>query len=830
MNNCFYLVVYYHEGKPRWNEVVRVLVPVELYSQVHLRFTFKHRSRNEAKEKQGPAPWALAYLKLVNDINGTTVKDGYHELLVYKIDKKFDMNNPTYLDLPSIKTTQSHKVKFLAYNNSLTLITKDVLTVYTTLCSTKLTQNLGLLSLLKWRSEPENLKHNLTVFTREVKAAEVVKFLPDVLDALFSILMENSDSELYDNLVFEALIAVIEMVTEDKFKQFVPVLEVYINENYSATLAYNKLLVVFKDYVEAATGNRASSSLPVSALELKRKTEKLAQATNSLQFLFKFVVRSRTLFAALNGGKGAEPFESMLREVLFSLVKLMFGSQAELQKIQESCLRHIVLAVPDLIQVFPRRNLAEILMKMISSLPAGQLTEQKLSTLQDLVHSQLFLHADCRQVILPVLCSGIDVVLTKPSGTLALKATEALGDCLDKLFVSGVYQTNSEDISTIMNILLRTVIQCVANRTRNDKKAPAVVTNMISIFRLMSPTHFSAYIQGFQPETEAGRQNLLDFVMEVLLMFKDLIKHNIYPVDWAEMTMLMNSVVLTALRHLSHTIRDFFSIYFEHDAWNNFFECSISFLAQPSLQVEGFSQMKRAKILQTYGDMRKLMGLEIKTMWFNLGQHKHKFIPSMVGNFLEMTLIPDIDLRNATIPIFFDMMQCEFYSGASRHGSRISLNSSSSDERTSHKGNFKDFENEMISQLDHMVMEGGKGDGMYKDKFRDILMNQCEQHMALRELGTVFVQTVTRLMELLLEYRSIRQEESRDNQMSCIVNLLEFYNEHRREEMFVRHLKKLYDLHMECENWAEAGFTLEKQTQMLRWTEENLNPRLWHSK
>ncbi len=47
--------------------------------------------------------------------------------------------------------------------------------------------------------------------------------------------------------------------------------------------------------------------------------------------------------------------------------------------------------------------------------------------------------------------------------------------------------------------------------------------------------------------------------------------------------------------------------------------------------------------------------------------------------------------------------------------------------------------------------------------------------------------------------------------MSCIVNLLEFYNEHHREEMFVRHLRKLYDLHIECENWPEAGFTLEKQ-------------------
>ena len=607
-------------------------------------------------------------------------------------------------------------------------------------------------------------------------------------------------------------------------------MEVYINENYSATLAYNKLLVVFKDYVEAATGNRGGGALPISALEIKRKTEKLAQATNSLQFLFKFVVKSRMLFAALNGGKGAEPFEGMLREVLFALVKLMFGSQTELQRIQESCLKHIVLAVPDLIQVFPRRNLAEILMKMISSLPTGQLTEQKLTTLQDLVHSQLFLHADCRQVILPVFCSCVDVVLSKSSSSLALIATQALGDCLDKLFNADVYLTNDEDISTLINHLLRIVIQCVANRSRDDKTASSVVTNMISFFRLMSPAHFSSYIERFQPETEAGRQNLLDFVMEVLLMFKDLIKHSIYPKDWAEMMMLMNSVVLNALRHLSHTIRDLFSSYYEHDAWNNFFECSISFLTQPSLQVEEFSQMKRAKILSTYGDMRKQMGMEIKTMWFNLGQHKHKFIPSMVGNFLEMTLIPDIDLRNSTIPIFFDMMQCEFYSGAMRQGSRISLNSLPPEERSTHKGNFKDFENEMISQLDHMVMEGGKGDGMYKDKFRDILMAQCEKHMALKELGTVFVQTVTRLMELLLEYRSIRQEESRDNQMSCIVNLLEFYNEHKREEMYIRHLKKLYDLHMECENWAEAGFTLEKQAKMLRWTEENLNPRLWHSR
>ena len=50
-----------------------------------------------------------------------TVKDGYHELHVYKIDKKFDMSNPTYLDLPSIKhnlspKVQKHSLEHRSYN------------------------------------------------------------------------------------------------------------------------------------------------------------------------------------------------------------------------------------------------------------------------------------------------------------------------------------------------------------------------------------------------------------------------------------------------------------------------------------------------------------------------------------------------------------------------------------------------------------------------------------------------------------------------------------------------------------------------------------------
>jgi len=45
-------------------------------------------------------------------------------------------------------------------------------------------------------------------------------------------------------------------------------------------------------------------------------------------------------------------------------------------------------------------------------------------------------------------------------------------------------------------------------------------------------------------------------------------------------------------------------------------------------------------------------------------------------------------------------------------------------------------------------------------------------------------------------------------QMSCCVHLLDFYHEIKREELYVKYLKKLSVLHEQSHNWAEAGFTI----------------------
>lgn len=94
------------------------------------------------------------------------------------------------------------------------------------------------MGLLNWVSHKDTVHKSLQALMY-VDSEEVVKFLQDILDALFDILMDNPDSDQYDTLVFECLLHIITLVSNDwKFQHFEPVLDMYIKESFSATLAY----------------------------------------------------------------------------------------------------------------------------------------------------------------------------------------------------------------------------------------------------------------------------------------------------------------------------------------------------------------------------------------------------------------------------------------------------------------------------------------------------------------------------------------------------------------------------------------------------------------
>uniref|UniRef100_A0A6Q2X7L0 Dedicator of cytokinesis 1 n=1 Tax=Esox lucius TaxID=8010 RepID=A0A6Q2X7L0_ESOLU len=679
-------VIYYQVKQPHWYETIKVAIPIEDVNRSHLRFTFRHRSSQDSKDKSEKI-FAQSFVKLMR-YDGTTLRDGEHDLIVYKAEAKKLEDSSLYLNLPATKMELEEKGLSTTGKGTQSLgnctISKDSFQISTLVCSTKLTQNVDLLGLLKWRSNTSLLQQNLRQLMK-VEGGEVVKFLQDTLDALFNIMMENSDSDTFDTLVFDALVFIIGLIADRKFQHFNPVLETYIRKHFSATLAYTKLTKVLKNYVDDA----------------EKLTEQLLKAMKALEYIFKFIVRSRVY---------EQPY-----------ILLLF---------------HYIL------------------------LP--------------LMTEQLKFHLE-KQEDLEACC-------------------QLLSNILEVLYRKDVGPTQWH-VQTIMEKLLRTVNRTVISMGRDSPLIGGFVASMTATLRQMEDYHYAHLISTFGKM----RTDVVDFLMETFIMFKDLIGKNVYPGDWVIMNMMQNKVFLRAINQYAAVLNKKFldQTNFELQLWNNYFHLAVAYLTQESLQLENFSSDKRAKIFQKYQDMRRQIGFEIRDMWYNLGPHKIKFIPEMVGPILEMTLVPEMELRKATIPIFFDMMQCEFHFTCS----------------------FQRFENEIITKLDHEV-EGGRGDEQYKVLFQKILLEHCRKHKYLAKTGETFVSLVVRLLERLLDYRTIMHDENKENRMSCTVNVLNFYKEIEREEMYIRYLYKLCDLHKECDNYTEAAYTLLLHAKLLKWSEE----------
>uniref|UniRef100_A0A4W6EMF2 Dedicator of cytokinesis 2 n=1 Tax=Lates calcarifer TaxID=8187 RepID=A0A4W6EMF2_LATCA len=669
-------VIYYQVKQPRWMETFKVCVCLCVYV-----LTFTSFSKDKSEKN-----FAMAFVRLMKD-DGTVLQDGLGD------SKRMEDVN-SYLSLPSTRHHHGdpHKAAALSRSSSnvsgsgggLSVSSRDSFCISTLVCSTKLTQNVGLLGLLKWRTRPELLRENLEKL-KIIDGEEVVKFLQDTLDALFNIMMEHSQTDDYDILVFDALIYIIGLIADRKFQHFNTVLEAYIKQHFSATLAYKKLMSVLKRYLDVSSRGE--------------QCEPILRTLKALEYIFKFIVRSRMLYsqcAFVSSECRDVLLPMMLRELSGALASMADGPHDE------------------------RRNSLELLNNILEVLSRDNVVRESLLT--------------------PAIP-------------------------LNSLWLIQSRQFNGASLSP-----------------------PPFLS--LSLPPQMDDRHYATYI-----ETFTGTTDLVDFLMESFLLFKDLIGKHVYPSDWMAMIMVQNRVFLRAINTYADTMNQKFlnNDDFEVQLWNNYFHLAVAFITQESLQLQHFSPTKRNKILAKYGDMRRLIGFAIRDIWYKLGSHKICFIPGMVGPILEMTLIPEEELRRATIPIFFDMITCEH----------------------AHSGNFHKFENEIILKLDHEV-EGGGGDERYMQLHTTTTAVDNVQH---------FVSLVKGLLMRLLDYRTVMSDDSRNNRMSCTVNLLNFYKDINREGMYIRYLYKLRDLHLEGENYTEAAYTLLLHSRLLKWSDEMCSPQ-----
>ncbi|XP_025026314.1 dedicator of cytokinesis protein 2 [Python bivittatus] len=457
--NEYKSVVYYQVKQPRWMETLKVALPIEDMQRIHLRFMFRHRSSLESKDK-GEKNFAMAYVKLMKE-DGTTLLDGIHELTVLKGDSKKMEDVNMYLSLPSTRSQTEPKISTLSRSASivggLSVSSRDSFAISTLICSTKLTQNVGLLGLLKWRMKPELLKENLEKL-KIVDGEEIVKFLQDTLDALFNIMMEHSHSDSYDILVFDALIYVIGLIADRKFQHFNTVLEAYIQQHFSATLAYKKLMAVLKTYLD--TSSRGEQCEPI------------LRTLKALEYVFKFIVRSRTLFSQLYEGKELAEFEEAMRSLFESINNLMRSQLKTTILLQMAALKYIPSVLQDVETVFDVRLLSQLLREFFTCIPA-KLQKQKVQSMTEIVCSSLFKKQECRDILLPVITKELKELLD-PKEEMQNNVQQEKKYCIELL--NSILEVLScqdaastyQHIQKIMIQLLRTINRTVIRMGRDD--------------------------------------------------------------------------------------------------------------------------------------------------------------------------------------------------------------------------------------------------------------------------------------------------------------------------------------------------------------------------
>uniref|UniRef100_A0A8C8H1R2 Dedicator of cytokinesis 4b n=1 Tax=Oncorhynchus tshawytscha TaxID=74940 RepID=A0A8C8H1R2_ONCTS len=752
--DVYHSFVLYHNNSPRWAEQIKLPIPVDMFRGSHVRFEFRHCSTKDKGEKK---LFGYSFVHLMQE-DGRTLPDGTHELIIHKCEENANLQDSScYLKLPFSKAN-------LPGNNQAVKGTKECFWITSFLCSTKLTQNGDMLDLLKWRAHPERINDSLLKL-KEIDGSEIVKvpvlhFVTELFPFLFQV-------------------HIINLLQDSKFHHFKPVMDTYIESHFAGALSYRDLIKVLKWYVDRIID--------------AEHQDHIQQVLNATEYIFKYIIQSRRLFALATGGQSEEEFRCCVHE-LFMSIRFFLSQEnkitSPITQTQAVFLRTFPAVYGELLKIFTVREVAGFVRETLGSLPATARAEcpleaVKLHCIAKTVESQLYTNTESRCILLPVVLRLLQAHMQEQRDLVM---------CARILTSMLSLVRKYDSTATVMSLCLSLCLQ------------GEFVACLLALLRQMSDKHYQQLLQAF-----TSKDDLRDFLLQIFTVFRILIRPEMFLKDWTVMRLVTNNVIITTVLYLSDALRkNFLNDKFDYKVWDSYFYLSVIFINQPCLQLESFSPSKKKRVLEKYGDMRVMMGCEIFSMWQNLGEHKLNFIPAMIGPFLEVTLVPQPDLRNVMIPIFHDMMDWE--------------------QRRS--GNFKQVEAKLIDKLDGLMSEG-KGDETYRELFNSIriplfgpypsLLKKIERE-TWRESGVSLIATVTRLMERLLDYRDcVKLGEVDGKKIGCTVSLLNFYKtELNKEEMYIRYIHKLYELHLKAQNYTEASYTLLLYDELLEWSERPL--------
>ncbi|KII92851.1 hypothetical protein PLICRDRAFT_696130 [Plicaturopsis crispa FD-325 SS-3] len=904
----FHSMVFQRNNEPTFGELIKLQLPLEGTPQWHLFLTFRNRSGRTGigarpVTESTDRPFAFAFQPLFPD-GRAFLEDGSHSLVLYRADKLSHVTPEMYLASSSrlVGGQKPDQVYVPPEMQRVAPPLRDSMIIRSALTSTKFTQNPVLLSLLNWEqlADPELLSTVLTKFTF-VGEVEIVKFLRDIFDSLFGILVSgNNQTGEIDHLVFNALVTVLRIVQDRRFSNFQPVLDVYIEKHFNCAAASSHMIHSMNRLLANPTSNESASPLRA--------------ALKVWHYIFKFIARSREIQKAreigMGGGATAEHLEATFKRELqthLTEVNRMMATPAPPSIIgtQTIALQHFTSILPELAKIFSTVELVTITRAFATAVASskGKIVIWKLIMYLQIVKGFLFDSPTSRAHLVEAVVIWIkphfgkfdEYAHSQPNDSDSARDAarvswlESIRLCvtiiavmLDKLQQKLVdpaivgdrtkLRQEQDNVEYLLSLLPRlldsyrefqssashravertrsqttlassvpvtfpesypfSLVASLPNPPRNSQKTSLTNSNntlfnpglgetaiVFLVLVLSSPKkHILDFLES-SLEIER-RDNFTAFLSQFFAVSTSILQNDAFPATWLNVNILAHQVLIKIMDPIATVLqREFIpdqesGFEFNANLWKEGFHMLLKLLSSEQLVIEEFSPQKRRAVWRLAGDIRGEGATILLRLWDALGWPEDVsassgavtryggyqfFLNSLVGHVVNLCLSSHDQLRSNAVQILYSMIVSEYHE--SEH--------------------FDAIEYELVNRLDSLFMSDSKGDDISRAFFIGQLrhlFDSSEVDDQLREKVAIFLEAVDSFLELLLNVRALPEgEEFADDRVIATLRLMNFIRRIGRDEIYIKYVHQLVNMHLQSQNYVEAALTLKLHSDLHEW-------------
>ena len=798
------------ERGEKWKQTVKlVLAPQD----VHTAHVVMHLA-----DAPNP-PFAIAYMPLWEQ--QAFIRDGSHGLLLYRVDENTATPQPStpgkggYLSLPfTSRGHHEHEV-----TGPFAMIRAD-----TYLCSTRFSQNRVVLGLIGWKESARDQVPNLLkefIFVAEI---EVVKLLNDVLDALFGILVEYAGNDDYEDLVFTALVRVLDIVHDRRFN-LTPLVDQYAENKFNYPFATPCLVRSFTRLLSKPAEPETSRKL--------RATFKVAR------HILKFITHARGQQKAKEAGIGitsSNPgFTRHLRSIFKALDAMMRSTSPVLVGSQTLAVQHFHTWLPELAGLLTTEEILHIAIDFMDScsMVKGKLVLYKLVLIINYARLDIFSHPEQRSALSANTVRWIaphwghtDEVTEQWREQVRLccsvlaSQVDHLGpeipDYIPKIIQSYLtIQTVEQKPKSRLSLLFPTSYPFPTKPTAEEAVFDEALIELSAVLSALSNSP-----SGMQLELAEDDLNVI--VENALRVHMSILQGETFPSNWLSVHIFHHKSTMRTLQYLAGILLESFLPHpdeaenFNTELWKLFFTALLKLVGSPMLALETFPEQKRRAVWKIAGDVREHGAELLRKTWeaigwetsleerarfglSKMGGYQVQYVPTLVGPIVELCLSVHEGLRRMAVEVLQTMIVSEWTLSED-----LSV-----------------IQTEMIDCLDIYFKTKPLTESILQKLFVSELLDRFDAlskisneplYLALREL----VSTVNEFLDLLVAVHS-GDGSGEASHLIHRLRLMEFLRDMQKEEIFIRYVHQLANLQAEARNYAEAGLALRLHADLYDW-------------